>query len=383
MAFTRAARKAWSNASSYCSWSRFHVTSNHSPPPLPLPSFSFDLRPVWSRFPSPLNPISSFILSSTSTQSRLSLPFYKWVAYSGPLFLCSPTWQLSQSATPLYPPGKFVFRDTEWEGEKKQKKESRINAFVKRHLPENARVKWQVVDTQLVDGASLLDVRVPRWDYVAPDAVSSVNWPNAISVARMLSGPLLGWMILNDLYFPAFVGLVIAAASDWLDGYVARKMKINSVLGSYLDPLADKVLIMCVALAMIENNLLPSALVALVVARDCSLVGGAFYKRAHSLGWKWKDLGDFFNVDNNGVERIEPLFISKVNTVLQLALVGTALLQPEIGTEDSLYLVTWLSWLVAATTLASWAETINNLRQTRQRSFNIICAAHNRIHHIL
>ncbi|KAH9311906.1 hypothetical protein KI387_026941 [Taxus chinensis] len=362
MAFTRAARKAWSKASSHWSWSRLPAPSDHSPspspppPPLPLRSFSFDIRPVWSRFPSPLNPnTSSFTLSSTSSQSGLYFPFNKWIAYSGPLFLCSPTWQLSQSATPLYPPGKFVFRGSEWEGDKQQKKESRINLFVRKHLAENARVRWQVADAQLFDGASLLNAGALEWENSASNAIASVNWPNAISIARMLSGPLLGWMILNDLYYPAFVALVFAGASDWLDGYVARKMKINSVLGSYLDPLADKVLIMCVAMAMIKNNLLPPALVALVVVRDFSLVAGAFYKRAHSLGWKWKSWGDFFNVDNSGVERIEPLFLSKVNTVLQLALVGTALLQPEIGTEDSFYLLTWLSWLVAATTLASWA----------------------------
>ncbi|XP_056159773.1 cardiolipin synthase (CMP-forming), mitochondrial-like [Syzygium oleosum] len=60
------------------------------------------------------------------------------------------------------------------------------------------------------------------------------------------------------MHTTAFVGLAISGATDWLDGYVARKMNINSVVGSYLDPLADKVLIGCVALAMVINDLLPS-----------------------------------------------------------------------------------------------------------------------------
>ncbi|KAL1196383.1 N6-mAMP deaminase [Cardamine amara subsp. amara] len=83
-----------------------------------------------------------------------------------------------------------------------------------------------------------------------------VNVPNLISMARLVSGPALWWMISNKMYTSAFVGLAISGASDWLDGYMARRMKINSVVGSYLDPLADKVLIGCVALAMVQKDLL-------------------------------------------------------------------------------------------------------------------------------
>jgi hypothetical protein len=68
-----------------------------------------------------------------------------------------------------------------------------------------------------------------------------VNWPNAISLARLLSGPLLAGMILQGFPRAALIGLALAGASDWLDGFVARKLGVNSVLGSYLDPLADKV----------------------------------------------------------------------------------------------------------------------------------------------
>ncbi|KMT04055.1 hypothetical protein BVRB_8g186510 isoform B [Beta vulgaris subsp. vulgaris] len=54
-------------------------------------------------------------------------------------------------------------------------------------------------------------------------------------------------MIINEWYLPAFVRLAISGATDWLDGYVTRRMGINSVVGSYLDPLADKVLVRYVA----------------------------------------------------------------------------------------------------------------------------------------
>lgn len=180
-----------------------------------------------------------------------------------------------------------------------------------------------------------------------------LNLPNLVSIGRMVSGPVIGWMIVNEWYLPAFGTLALSGASDWLDGFLARKMGINSVFGSYLDPLADKVLICSVAVAMVENELLHPGLVGLVVVRDLLLVGGAVYKRASSLGWKWNSWSDFVNLDAIHREKVEPLFISKVNTVFQLMLVAGALLQPEFGTVETQNYITYLSLLVATTTVAS------------------------------
>ncbi|KAJ0974769.1 hypothetical protein J5N97_016734 [Dioscorea zingiberensis] len=181
-------------------------------------------------------------------------------------------------------------------------------------------------------------------------------------------GQVIGWgrgrpetmmglrgMIINEWYVPAFCSLAVSGATDWLDGFVARKMNIDSVFGSYLDPLADKVLIGCVALAMVKMDLLHPGLVGLVLLRDVVLVGGAVYKRASNLGWKWKSWSAFVNLDATHREKVEPLFISKVNTVFQLLLVAAALLQPEFGTEETELCITYLSWLVVSTTIASSA----------------------------
>ncbi|KAK6917313.1 CDP-alcohol phosphatidyltransferase, partial [Dillenia turbinata] len=167
---------------------------------------------------------------------------------------------------------------------------------------------------------------------------SFMNLPNMISMGRLVSGPFLGWMIMNEMYAPAFVGLAISGASDWLDGYTARKMGINSVVGSYLDPLADKVLIGSVALAMVERGLLNPGLVGFVLLRDVALVSVVL---------------TFYDLDGIQAEKVEPLFISKVNTFLQLVLVAGALLQPEFGTDTTQMWITCLSWAVASTTAAS------------------------------
>lgn len=193
-----------------------------------------------------------------------------------------------------------------------------------------------------------------------------MNLPNMVSMSRLISGPVLGWMIMNEWYSAAMIGLAISGASDWLDGFLARKMGINSVVGSYLDPLADKVLIGCVALAMVKEDLLHPGLVGLVVFRDVVLIGGAVYQRASSLGWEWKSWSDFFNLDGTRPQKVEPLFISKLNTVFQLILVAGALLQPEFGTPETDSYITYLSWLVATTTVASTAAY--GAQYMRQRS---------------
>ncbi|KAG9454094.1 hypothetical protein H6P81_006998 [Aristolochia fimbriata] len=281
-------------------------------------------------------------LRLTSSHSRIFSPSTKWVPEYGPLFLSSPPYKLLQFATPLYWRGEFVFRKPE-----------SLGSFRRENFPfrlclgsgtdaGNGDERKESDGERTVAGTGARVIGESFW-----------NLPNLISLSRLVSGPFLGWMIVNELYLSAFVGLAISGATDWLDGYVARKMGINSVVGSYLDPIADKVLIGSVVLAMVEKDLLHSGLVALIVLRDVGLVSGACYQRASSLRWQWKSWSDFVDLDATRPVKVEPLFISKVNTVFQLVLVGLALLQPEFGTEETQSYITYLSWLVASTTAAS------------------------------
>ncbi|KAI3858912.1 hypothetical protein MKW98_028645 [Papaver atlanticum] len=174
-----------------------------------------------------------------------------------------------------------------------------------------------------------------------------------ISMCRLISGPFLGWMIINRWYFNAFVGSAISGATDWLDGYLARQMRIHSVVGSYLDPLADKVLIGSVAVAMVKMDPISSWLVGLVVLRDVGLVVGTALQRASALGWHWDSWSEFTNLDGIHRQKVEPLFLSKLNTVFQLVLIAAALLQPEFGNLQTEVYIKYMSLLVASTTAAS------------------------------
>lgn len=263
-------------------------------------------------------------------------PFSKWIApFQGPLFLSSPPWKLSQSATPL---NGVVLRKVQALNFDLIRGHTNLPSALGFHRPNVVDPVWSKEEAE-------------RRGLVN----SFVNLPNLVSMSRLVSGPFIAWMITNEMYSSAFVALSISGATDWLDGYIARRMKIDSVVGSYLDPLADKILIGCVALAMVHVDLLHPGLVGLVVLRDVALVGGALYQRASILEWKWKSWSDFVNLDGTCPQKVEPLFLSKVNTVFQLVLVAAALLQPEFGTPETQPVITYLSLLVASTTVASTA----------------------------
>lgn len=130
--------------------------------------------------------------------------------------------------------------------------------------------------------------------------------PNLISVLRiLLVGPIV-WLLLVERFTPALVLFVVAGASDALDGYLAKRYGWFTRLGSILDPLADKLLMVCAYLALGWLHLLPWWLIALVILRDLVIVLGALYYHLR-------------------IARIEmaPTLISKVNTLFQILLVFT------------------------------------------------------------
>jgi cardiolipin synthase len=97
--------------------------------------------------------------------------------------------------------------------------------------------------------------------------------PNIISVARLLGVPLFLWLILvaeADVW--AFVVLVIGGASDWLDGYLARRLNQFSRLGEILDPAIDRLYIAATLVGLALREFIPWWLLGLLVARDVLLV---------------------------------------------------------------------------------------------------------------
>ena len=100
--------------------------------------------------------------------------------------------------------------------------------------------------------------------------------PNAITLARMLVVPVVVWLILADFANHerwAAVAYGIAATTDSLDGYLARRRGWTSVGGVFLDPLADKLLVMGALIALVEEARVSAWVVLVIVAREFAVTG--------------------------------------------------------------------------------------------------------------
>lgn len=162
--------------------------------------------------------------------------------------------------------------------------------------------------------------------------------------------------IVQDQWSLALSGLILAGASDWADGYFAARYQQHSVLGSYLDPLADKVLMGCVIGALGWKGILSPSVVTVIISRDVLLVLGGFYHRAAMLEWTTASWKEFFRVlpSSNGqsAPRMKPLMISKVNTVLQLAVVATCVSKELMQWPSPIVIDTLVATTVATTCLS-------------------------------
>ncbi len=143
--------------------------------------------------------------------------------------------------------------------------------------------------------------------------------PNLITALRLILVVPIVWLLLDGRYPESFALFVIAGASDLADGFLARRFGWTSRLGSILDPLADKALVVGTLLVLGWRGEVPMWLVILAVGRDVMLVGLA-------IGYHYL------------IEPLwpEPLRSSKLNTLLQLMLVAAVLfsqvVQPLPGT---------------------------------------------------
>ena len=204
----------------------------------------------------------------------------------------------------------------------------------------------------------------------AKDKVLTV--PNALCVTRMALAPYIAHLIVVQGDFPwalAFFGY--AGLTDLLDGYVARRWPSQaSMLGSFLDPLADKVLVAALFLSLTYVGVIPAALTSLVVSRDALLVYAGFYIRYMSVTPPVRTTSIEVQYYNSKLElllqfsvkkyfdmrlptaQVQPTQISKVNTLVQLMLVGGALAAPIYDYAEH-PLFHGLCLLTAATTFAS------------------------------
>jgi cardiolipin synthase len=135
-----------------------------------------------------------------------------------------------------------------------------------------------------------------------------VNIPNTLTMARIVLVPLIVWLIITHEMTAAFVLFLLAGVSDAADGYLAKRFQWRTELGAYLDPIADKLLLMSIYVTLGFSNNLPAWLVIAVVSRDILIIG------AFLLSW----------VLSRPVP-VHPLLVSKANTFAQIVLASLVL----------------------------------------------------------
>ncbi len=112
-----------------------------------------------------------------------------------------------------------------------------------------------------------------------PQEASDRIWtiPNVLSLARLLVLPLIYLDLVDGRLTRAFILLVVFAATDWLDGYLARRLDQISRLGTLLDPISDRALFLVVGIAFVVAGILPVWALVLILVRDVAVlvVGGA------------------------------------------------------------------------------------------------------------
>ena len=160
--------------------------------------------------------------------------------------------------------------------------------------------------------------------------------PNLISLSRLLSVPLIVYLIMNASYGWAFAAFLLAGVSDAVDGYIAKVLDQTSTLGVYLDPLADKALIVSVYVTLGLQGMIDDFVVILVVLRDVLIVGGVLLLvlRGH-----WE---------------VRPVLLSKLNTGMQIVLAAVVLGQAGLSLEIS-QAIELAQYAVVATTVGSGA----------------------------
>ena len=165
--------------------------------------------------------------------------------------------------------------------------------------------------------------------------------PNLVTLLRVILVPVIFWLLLNGSIRSAFILFCVAGISDAVDGFLAKRFGLQTELGAYLDPLADKLLIVSIYIALGALKVLPSWLVIAVVSRDILIVVAVL------LSW----------VVGQPV-RIKPLAVSKANTAAQIVLAALALADEGfgLGLENLRVALVWITGLLTILSLALYLK---------------------------
>ncbi len=175
--------------------------------------------------------------------------------------------------------------------------------------------------------------------------------PDGLTISRLVASPFIVWLLVRGRDREALILVLLAGATDWLDGFTARRLGTTGRFGALLDPLADKAMLVTLFLVLGYVRLVPSWLVGIVMGRDLVIVGGSILLRIF-----------------RGIRRFVPSIVGKVSTFFQIVLVLLVLTYAAF--DSKLLLVLKDTALVLSTifTSVSWADYVRRGIQMTRRS---------------
>jgi CDP-diacylglycerol--glycerol-3-phosphate 3-phosphatidyltransferase/cardiolipin synthase len=172
-----------------------------------------------------------------------------------------------------------------------------------------------------------------------------LNLPNILTWLRILAIPLLitvyylpaDWLTAHERNMIATLLFAAAAATDWLDGYLARRLNQTSAFGAFLDPVADKLMVAAALIVLLQLGRLDAIVAFIIIGREIAI--SALREWMAKVG---------------GAKSVAVNFLGKVKTMSQLIAVPLLLYYDRIGAWfDAFRVGTWLVYLAAALTLVS------------------------------
>ncbi|MBX9927129.1 MAG: CDP-alcohol phosphatidyltransferase family protein [Hyphomicrobiaceae bacterium] len=166
--------------------------------------------------------------------------------------------------------------------------------------------------------------------------------PNVLTLLRLILVPVVVYLMATGEKGWAFAAFALAGVTDAADGFLAKRYGLETELGAYLDPVADKLLIVCIFVSLGLDGSLPLWLVVAVVARDVMIVSAVVLSSL--LG--------------NPVA-IKPSRLSKANTAAQIVLAATVLADEAfgLGFQTLRFVLVWVTGALTVASLASYLST--------------------------
>jgi cardiolipin synthase (CMP-forming) len=163
-----------------------------------------------------------------------------------------------------------------------------------------------------------------------------VSIPNFLSLFRIILVPVTVIFLIDGSFFTALAIFTLAGITDALDGFLARVLSQKTVLGAYLDPIADKALLTSCFVTLSILGIIPGWLAVIVVSRDFIILLGISVLFMVSVPFE-----------------IKPIFISKITTAVQIITVFLALAFKTLGGDGHPFFIHFLHWLTAGFTTIS------------------------------